>query len=65
LRWLARIGGCEDAEFMPKLEVDVLQSNSDLVDFFSKDWDMSTILMIAVISLIITDRRGSLVVLYT
>jgi hypothetical protein len=65
LQWLAGIGGCEDTEFTSKLEAGILQSSNDVVFFFPKDWDISTILMFIVASFIITDRGESLVVLYT
>jgi hypothetical protein len=56
------LGGCEDTELMPKLDADIFQSGNNIVGFISKDWDMFAILMFVVISLIITDRGGSLVV---
>jgi hypothetical protein len=56
------IGGCEDTELTPKLEAGILQSSNDLVGFFLRDWDMSAILMFTVISLIIIEKGGSLVV---
>jgi hypothetical protein len=65
LRWLARIESCVDTEFMSKLVAGILQRSNECVGFFPKDWDMSAILIFAVTSFIVTDRGGSLVVLYT
>jgi hypothetical protein len=65
LQWLTKIGGSEGTEFMSKLEAGNLQRSNDIVDFFLKDWDMSAILIFMVTSFIITDKGGSLVVLYT
>jgi hypothetical protein len=65
LQWKAGIGSCEDTEFISKLEAGVLQSSDDFVGFFPKDWNMLAILMFVVASFIVTDRGGSLVVLYT
>jgi hypothetical protein len=56
------IEACEDTEFMPKLEVGVLYSRDNFVDFFPNNGDMSAFLMFAVISLIVTHRGGSLIV---
>jgi hypothetical protein len=63
--WLARVGGCADTEFTLKLEADVLQSYNDFAGFFPKYWVMTVIMMFKVVSLIITERGGSLLVLYT
>jgi hypothetical protein len=60
--WLAGVGDHEDTELIPELKTSILQSSNDLVGFFPKDWDRSVILIFAVISLIIIEREGSLVV---
>jgi hypothetical protein len=55
--WLAGIRGRKNTELMPKLENDVLQSSNNFLDFVSKNWDMSAILVVAVASFIIIDRE--------
>jgi hypothetical protein len=42
------------------LEADVLQRSNNFVGFFPEDWDMSAILMFAVTSFIITEKRRDL-----
>jgi hypothetical protein len=65
MRWLARLGGCEDTEFISKLESVIVQSSNDFVGFFPKDWDMPVILIFRVTSFIVSDGGGSLVVFIT
>jgi hypothetical protein len=61
LGWLVGIGGCDDTEFLPKLKASILQSGYDFVGFFSKDWQMSAILVFAVVFLTIINRVSQIV----